>query len=326
MHTLTLGSPVSRSNALPAAPAWARWRAGCLALAAGLTLGLAPLASAQWDDFSSGTDAGWTHYDPLSVLFGPMVSYTVVNQAYRIQTAIPPVPDAGPGRGGSFRMEKTYTNFYVSVDLVGWDDAARQVFGVAARITTPGLGTTAGYLFNYDRSSGTNGGDFDLSRITNEQADQIQTGPSAYHLMAGRSYRLVFVGKGPYLDAYVYELPQTNTPVLHLAGMDTTYASGVSGLIVADNPDDAISVVGDATFDNYFATDREPLKLTILREPFTTLITVTWPASYPEYNLETSPSLGSDANWQPASAFSDGRNFVHYTDAAAGTTFFRLKR
>jgi len=303
-----------------------RARAGLAAALLALALGATLPATGQWDDFSSGNDSGWTHYDPLGALFGPMTTFEVTNQAYRIQTSIPPVPDAGPGRGGSLRMDKTYSDFYVCVDLIAWDDTVRQVFGVAARLGTVGLGTTRGYLFSYDRSAGATAGDFDLSRLTGEQAAQIETGPSGLHLVAGQSYRLVFVGKGPYLDAYVYGLPNTNTALLHLTGMDATYTSGVCGLIVADNPDDAVMAQGDATFDNYLATEREPLMLAVAREPDSTLVTVTWPASYPEYTLESSPSLGVGAIWTPESAFSDGRIFVHYADSSTGVKFFRLKK
>ena len=76
-------------------------------------------ARAQSDDFNDGNDNGWTRYDPISAVAGPRATYSFPNGGYRIQTLASPAPSQlGPARAGSLRTEVTYTNFFVSVDLI----------------------------------------------------------------------------------------------------------------------------------------------------------------------------------------------------------------
>src|SRR6185503_3825494 len=128
---------------------------------------------AQSDDFNDGNDTGWTRYDPLGGLgAGAQATYTFPNRGYRIQaTRFPAFPAAvGPARAGSVREDVSYTDFYVAVDVVDWDNSVRQAFGILARVNTPGLGQTTGYAFTYERGSGVTetSGDLDISRIDGE--------------------------------------------------------------------------------------------------------------------------------------------------------------
>ena len=319
-HARSFSLAAKRENRLPAF-----MRRAALVASTTLALAVVQPVTAQFDDFNDGNDNGWVHYDPLSVLFGPMATYTVVNGAYRITAEIPPVQDAGPGRAGSYRTN-LYTDFAVSADLVAWPATDHQLFGVMGRIGDVGLGTTVGYMFSYDSSSGTNGGDFDIVRITNEGGSSIETGNSGLHLVRGQSYRFVFVGKGPYLDGYIYALPNTATPVLHVKATDATYSQGVCGLIVADNPDNASIVQADATFDNYLATDREPLRLQIAKDALSGAITISWPISYPEYTLQSSATLGASASWRDESSFPNEREFNFISDGSEPSRYYRLRR
>ena len=62
-------------------------------------------AAGQFDDFNSGQDADWTHYEPLAG-FGAGGSYSFPNEGYRIVAAISPAPAAlGPARAGSLRVD-----------------------------------------------------------------------------------------------------------------------------------------------------------------------------------------------------------------------------
>src|SRR2546428_716119 len=63
-------------------------------------------ASGQfYDDFSSGTDAGWTHLEPLSS-FGAPGMFTFPNGGYRLQASASPNPSTlGPARAGSLRLD-----------------------------------------------------------------------------------------------------------------------------------------------------------------------------------------------------------------------------
>ena len=52
----------------------------------------------------------------------------------------PPSPDpvaAGPGRTGALLDGANYTDFYLSVDVIDWDDTTHQAFGILARVTNP---------------------------------------------------------------------------------------------------------------------------------------------------------------------------------------------
>ena len=167
-----------------------------------------------FDNFEDGNDTAnpsWTHFDPIGGLTAVPATFTFPSGHYRIQAPAPADCGAGPARAGSFISGSEYSDFYVSADVLDFDDTVRQAFGIAARVTTPGLGTTGGYLFSWEPGSGSlpgTGGDLDISKLINEQpAGQIETAPSALHLTKGKSYRFVFMGSGNNFEAQVYELP-----------------------------------------------------------------------------------------------------------------------
>ena len=234
-----------------------------------LLLGGTRSVQAQFDDFNNGNDTSppgpWTHYDPLGNLTAPPASFILTNGAYRIISPMPLAEDAGPARAGSFLANSIYENeFYVSADVIDFDDTVRQAFGIAARVSTPGLGTTSGYLFSWEPGSGTlpgtNNGDLDISTLVNEAATgQIETGNSNLHLERGKSYRFVFTGKGFDFEGRVYELPDTVNPLIRLPAHDDQqlYPNGFTGLIVADQGDAPLNPA-DATFDNFLAADHDP--------------------------------------------------------------------
>ncbi len=225
----------------------------CLALCS-----LHRAVEAQSDDFNDGDDRGWSHISPLG-FFGVPGVFTVTNGRYRIQTTHPsPNPDTlGPPRAYSLRRDVVYTDFYVRVDLVDWRDDLLQGFGLAARVSNPGLGSSSGYVFTYSRSSPTNT-TMQISRVTGERPTPVPTGPGDIHLDPARDYRLVFIGKGPHLEGRVYELPNTTTPVVAISGDDATWTNGISGLLIFDSSGG--SGLTDATFDNYLATCMEPVQ------------------------------------------------------------------
>src|SRR5207249_8979642 len=127
-----------------------------------------------------------------------------------------------------------------------------QLFGLAARITTPGVGQTTGYLFTYDRGNPNDptDGDMDIIRIdgeqpaTNPEIDDLKfAGNDDIHLETGHSYRFVFMGVGAILRGQVYDLTvDPNTAVVDYYTYDPNYnpngsdhVSGKTGLIVANN-------------------------------------------------------------------------------------------
>lgn len=284
------------------------------------------------DNFNDANDTNppWNHYDPLGTSpLGPDAGFTsasfiLSNANYRIYAPAPPVPDYGAARAGSFLQGADYTDFYVSADLIDFDDTVRQAFGVAARINTPGLLTTGGYLFSWEPGSGTlpgtTNGDLDISRLVDESpVAQLETTNSNLHLERGKSYRFVFMGHGTNFEGQIYELPDTTHPLIVLPANDPddAYSSGQVGLIVASQSDPTIS--GDATFDNFLATTAEP-RLTVAQSGGS--VVLTWP--FIPYRLQSSPSLSSPV-WTDVTTgitFSGGE-YV-YSVTPTGSQYFRL--
>lgn len=288
-------------------------------------------AQLQIDDFTDGNDAGWTHYDPFASLGAPIAQWSITNGAYRIQTVAPsPAPEAaGPGRAGSVRSE-VYTNFYLSVDIVNWNDTLAQSVGLLARIRTPGLGTTTGYAFTWDRGDPTNSmdGDVDVSVITGEDPNGVSLmGSDQIHLEPGTSYRFVFIGRGPNLEGRVYQLPETNTPVVQVSGTDFTYESGSGGLVIYDNSDGGTNLC-DATFDNFLATDVEVPTLRVEVDIFGDAA-VTWPAEAASYRLQSTGALGMswiDIPSEEVVQLGDRMSYYLGPLSSLPTAFYRLIR
>jgi hypothetical protein len=287
-----------------------------------------PACFGQIDDFNDGNDAGWTRYNPIGV-----GSWSLPNgNSYRIRTAPSPDPmNFGPGRAGSLRNGVTYTNFYVAVDVINWDDTVPQAFGILARVTDAGPGATKGYAFTFDRGTTATSGDVDISVITGEVPTGLTLlGEDSFHLVPGRTYRFVFIGTGPNFEGRVYEHPNLTTPVVQVMSLnpDATYGSGVCGLVMYDNSSNDLGTT-DATFDNYFALDVEPPRLTA-EHGFFGDIHVSWPDT-PGFDLQGTPALsGGPIVWTDITEgivlLPDGRRQYTTTRKVGGNQFYRLRR
>ena len=230
-----------------------------LAVSAPLLCLLAALVTpcpAQTYDFNAGNDNGFTRYSPLAP-FGAAGTFSFPSGGYRIQAPGSPAPGSvGPGRAGSFVNGNTYTTFTTSVDLVDWDNALDQAFGILSRTTTIGLGTTNGYAFTY----ATQGPSIDISKVTGEQASNLAS--ADVFLDPTHDYRLVFQGSGNTLTGTVYDLADLTTPLATATANDATYASGVNGIFVFDNSATK-DQPADATFDNLSGTNQVPEPATL---------------------------------------------------------------
>ena len=254
---------------------------------------------AQRDNFDDGDDSGWMRYAPLAP-FGIPGTFSFPDGAYRIRTTNASHDPDNPARAGSIQSE-TYADFYVAVDLVNWDDSLPQAFGILARVENPGLGTTTGYAFTWDRGTAATSGDVDISRVTGEAPDGVSvTGEDDIYLEPGKEYRFVFIGRGETLEGRVYELPDTLQPKVTIIGADSTYPSGRTGLVVYDNSS-AADMMTDTTFDNYFVTSEEPPRLSVT-QIFAEVI-VSWPKQFEGYTLQSATTLGPAATWTDIDPF-----------------------
>jgi hypothetical protein len=303
------------------------------------------------DDFNDGNDTApapaWVHEDPIaqavSAACYPGATFTFPSGGYRLFSPVPCTTAAGRPRVSSLRMESVWSDFYISVDVINWDDTIRELFGIAARINTPGLGTTAGYLLTWEEGGAplpnTTGGDFDLLRIQGEggtEATQMENSisgqNSGIHLTNGVSYRFVYIAKGFNFEARIYQLPDTTTPVKRILAIDTLqmFPSGYVGVIVADHPSDSPPHACWATFDNFYVAAAEP-RLTLDASSGTAA--VSWSASLDGiWVLESSSTLGLGAVWTEITAdqivFLNGQR-IHTAASpmvSNADTFYRLRK
>ena len=296
------------------------------------------------DNFNDGNDTSptvaWQHYDPIASVMGPQNTWSFPGgNTYRLQAPIPPIPDAGQGRVGSFDPT-IRTDFRIAADLVSWLDD-RQDIGIGARLGNIGLGQTTGYVMTFDYSTG-GAGDIDISRLDNEGTTSVPlSGEDSFEMLPGKSYRYVFSGKGSELRALVFELPETMNPVIDCIGTDATHASGKSGLIAAAQ--NATTYVADVPYDNFSDTPlvAPTISLTLGSGPGGEF-TVTWPANIEcVWVLESSPELGTAAVWTEVpttTTAGDAAKMLYdpltgkntYTSSAAmidtGNTYYRLKQ
>lgn len=303
-----------------------------------VVLGLcaATVGLAQTDNFNNGHDDHWTHYDPLRGLGAPATAFTFPGgNSYRI--AAPPRPaalqQAGQARAGSLYSGSNYTDFYIEVDLVDWNNTIDQAVGILARITTPGLQMTDGYAFTIQVADT----DISISRLDNEAPTDLLGSSKNFIPDPSKDYRMVFIGRGTHFIGRIYELPNVVTPVITTEGDDLMYASGVNGLVIADltslsNP---AGVGADATFDNYRALSVEPPRLTVSYDPGQQGMRFSWPGEATGFVLEYATSFPA-TQWFEAPAdqiiapfeepFPNDPDYKYYDFDITGSKFYRLRK
>ncbi|MCX6924005.1 MAG: hypothetical protein NT154_12470 [Verrucomicrobia bacterium] len=317
------------------------------------------------DDFNRGNDGAqnyppwsapaWVREDPLASSPLYPVPYTGATFAFpggnTYQFSSPevsPAYGAGNPRVFPLRTEVTYGDFYVSGDMIAWDTTHHQEFGLAARVQTPGLGTTASYVFGWENGDlSATDGDLDVLKLIAEggggvtqmeHSSSVPAQDSGIHLNAGTQYRFTLSCKGADLRAKVYQLPDTSTPIKELLAHDDTWPSevseGYSGLFVFNHPTDTAGNACTVTVDNFYADIAEP-RIAMTNDSSGNLV-LTWPANLASiWTLQTSPSIAPNAVWTeisgaPAQAISydrsTGLNTYTASMSASESMFFRLQR
>jgi hypothetical protein len=304
------------------------------------------------DNFNDGNDTyptmDWQHYDPigdyLSTVYGPTTNAQwnfPGGDTYQIVAEPPPAgwEVLDRARAGSYSTTN-FTNFYVSVDVVDWSHTNRQVFGILARVGTPGPGITSGYLFNWDSSdpNSTTAGDMDIVRIDNESPTDLDSqtflGNDSIHLVSGHSYRFVFMGVSNVFRGLVYDLTNTVVPLVDYSVTDPAYSptasdhvSGPVGLMAVSN-DGTVTSGAAATFDNFVASDGDLLtgnwQLLKIIQPSAGTVDVLWPRGG-TLTLHGSPSL-NPPSWglTLTPTGTNGAENVYTVSPATGMEFFKL--
>jgi hypothetical protein len=237
---------------------------------------------AQWDNWDDGNDLSpsvtWTHFDPIFILSGgasvPNTFDASSGQYHLVANGANSSLGFAAARAYSLPLDPDYTNysdFYVSVDVVGWSVLTAQGFGLLARATDLGPATTDGYFLGLTCGVELFGGQnfVRMYRLQNEGLATVNgsgpNGTAAMYVPAldpAKAYRMIFMGRGTDLEGRVYELPNVTTPIAvvygNTAGDTTILTNGACGLLALD-----LSGVGaDVYFDNYYASSRVPLKIT----------------------------------------------------------------
>jgi hypothetical protein len=244
------------------------------------------------DDFNDGNDDGWDRFDPIAQSgLGGIATFSIPGgDTYRIQTEPSPAPGTvGPGRAGAIRSDIVYTDFHVSVDIVDWDPALSQVFGIIARLNNVGFGQTDGYAFTYDITTG----DLDMTSFTGEDPDGggfPYSGIDNVTLVRGNRYRMVCTGVGQELTAAIYAPPDLENTIARIVGTDGRYSSGTVGLL---NYDITGSSRTDVTYDNFAALVNPAPLLSAGYVPETGELALIWPTNSVWFILQSSPSLTS---------------------------------
>ncbi|MFO0809851.1 MAG: PEP-CTERM sorting domain-containing protein [Gemmataceae bacterium] len=201
------------------------------------------------DNFNTGTDTGWTRYQPL-LPFGAPGNWSFPNgNQYRIQAATSPDAALGPARAASVRADLTYTNFVMTADLINFDGGLAQSFGLGNRLSSIGLGTTNGYLFLYDPTGVPTA---TIYRVNGENVTDI--GNADITLIQGVNYRFRFDGTGTNFVGQIFTVANPTVPLITINATDAQFASGNPGLVVAANGNGPTGGPADATFDNFFVS------------------------------------------------------------------------
>jgi hypothetical protein len=227
-----------------------------IAIVALIELATVQARAGSFYDFNNGNDNGLTHYDPLAP-FGSGSTFTFPvlgpgNDGYRLTSGPSADPNnLGPTRVGALAEIETFTNFRESVDLVGWNASIEQGFGLVARVSNVGLGTSNAYYLHYNTNIGGAQSGLIIERDDGEVPSATAFTPVS-PLNPSVGYRLVFTGVGAELTGQIFALGDLIDPLATVNLTDATYPSGfvgvlTTGLIGGDNTG------ADTTFDNFSA-------------------------------------------------------------------------
>ncbi|MBP7947869.1 MAG: PEP-CTERM sorting domain-containing protein [Verrucomicrobia bacterium] len=197
-----------------------------------------------FDDFTDGNDTfnpTWTHSD---VGLGGTQIYDASGQNYHLSAT---VGGFGFSYVGSF--VESASDFSITFDLLDWGGGA-QKFGAYARATgiDAFLGIS-GYHFSYQPDNG----QVLIRQMINANQGGNNLVSTTYLLDDLKQYQFVFNGSGNHLIGRIYEIGGPADPVVELSADDTTFTSGLSGLLGF-----GVGVPTDFTIDNFAHVVPEP--------------------------------------------------------------------
>ena len=209
------------------------------------------------NDFSSLTDAGWTHLNIFAL--STLQTWSAATGAYRL-TAPPNGYNPGNGKygfGGSIVTGLTIGNGYVQSDVVSWTGPGPVgAFGVGSRLSNLGAPLDLhGYAIVYEPYGNSLAGDIRLERL-GPPGIFNSLGALNVTLIPGNQYTFTLETTGSSIVGSLWDVGQVGTSLVgQVSATDSTYASGAAGVfVVCQQPMPTV----DATFDNFLVVIPEP--------------------------------------------------------------------
>ena len=227
--------------------------------------------------FTAAPPGSWTRFNPLGI-----AAFNFTGGVARLSSAAPSAasyPILGPARLALFGPT-TFTQTVISADLVAWGPT-KNVPGVIARAGNIALGGTRGYSFGVIPTTG----EVAIHRVTGEVPTPIAIG-IPITVTPGHSYRIILICAGSNITGRIFDLANLTNPMIELNAIDSTYPSGLTGIV---NAADSLTAI-DATFDNFLAWDGTPPPLKVTPGPGTMTISADAARSL-STNLETTDDL-----------------------------------
>ncbi len=203
---------------------------------------------AYQNNFSSGTDAGWTRLSNFGLSTGQ--HWDASTGAY--QMSAPPNGTSGYGFVGSIVTGLTITDGYVQSDVVTWQGiGAFGPWGVGSRLSNFLPLSYHGYSFQYEPTTSV----IRISRLGPPAIfNNLASAPVS--LTPGHQYTLTLETTGSTLVGSMWDVGQVGSVLLaSVTANDSTYASGAVALFgVCQTPLPTV----DVTFDNFLVMIPEP--------------------------------------------------------------------
>jgi hypothetical protein len=209
------------------------------------------------NDFSSLTDAGWTHMTAFAL--SGLQTWSAATGAYQMTA---PPNGYNPGNGkygfvGSYVTGLTMTDGAVQSDVVTWQgNGLFGPFGVGARVSNVAAPLNLnGYAAEYVPTDHGGLGGFELTRMGPPSIFN-GLGYTAVSLTPGQQYTITLSTWGGLIVGSIWNVGQVGTSlVAQLSAYDTTYTSGYAALFgVCQQPMPTV----DVTFDNFMVMVPEP--------------------------------------------------------------------
>ena len=224
----------------------------------------------------------------------------------------------------AYRTDSDLADFHIEVDVTDYSNASQNI-GIQARHSKPGFGGNLGYLLNYHPLSRS----FQLWRSTADHPSGIaRLKTSSVDLGESKGFRLVFKGSGDALTGEIFPLNDPNNALAKLEAKDSTFDSGLVGLVTIATGG---NIRTDATFDNFIAYDPncpplapEPLADLLVKqiERVGEQVSLTVDGAIESESLVVLRSVDLDL-WQPVEHIRNGR-LLEFSNLVEKSEYFRI--